>query len=184
MTRSCTPTRPSPAPPARNRSAQNRSARNRSLRDLTKAEVPSSTRYDLQAASRRRLARPAWGLGDPLRPAPHSGLRLHDARMTSPNAASKGYTLLGADRRPHPSATPGMLGGHRRSRIYGRLDCPAALRAIAVGGYLGNRVFFADEPTAVTAGYRPCAVCLPAAYRTWKAGDLAQLPSPDFTRNG
>jgi catechol 2,3-dioxygenase-like lactoylglutathione lyase family enzyme len=29
-------------------------------------------------------------------------------------------------------------------------------------------VFFADEPTAVAAGYRPCAVCLPEAYRTWK----------------
>lgn len=28
------------------------------------------------------------------------------------------------------------LDGHRRSRIYGRLDCPAALRAIARGGYV------------------------------------------------
>jgi methylphosphotriester-DNA--protein-cysteine methyltransferase len=33
-----------------------------------------------------------------------------------------------------------------------------------------ERVFFADEPTAWAAGYRPCAVCLPLAYRTWKAG--------------
>jgi methylphosphotriester-DNA--protein-cysteine methyltransferase len=48
------------------------------------------------------------------------------------------------------------------------LDCPAALRALARGGYRSQRVFFADEQTAVTAGYRPCAVCLPAAYRAWK----------------
>jgi hypothetical protein len=63
------------------------------------------------------------------------------------------YTLLGSDRQPHQSATPGALGGHRPSRVYGRLECPAALRAIARGGYVRNRVFFADEQTAVAAGY-------------------------------
>ena len=70
------------------------------------------------------------------------------------------YTLLGADRRPYRSARPGTLGGHRRTRVYGRLDCPAALRAIARGGYVADRVFFADQATAVRAGFRPCAVCL------------------------
>ena len=78
------------------------------------------------------------------------------------------WTLQGADGRPYPSAVPGTLGGHRRSRIYGRLDCPSALRAIARGGYVAGRVFFADEATAIAAGYRPCAVCLPAAYQAWK----------------
>lgn len=80
------------------------------------------------------------------------------------------YVLVGADGRPHRSAVPGTLGGHRRNHIYGRLDCPSALRAIARGGYVKNRVFFADEATAVAAGYRPCAVCMPEAYRVWKAG--------------
>jgi len=37
---------------------------------------------------------------------------------------------------------------------------PAALRALARGGYLANRVFFLDEATAIAAGYRPCEVCL------------------------
>ena len=55
-----------------------------------------------------------------------------------------------------------------RSRLYGRLDCPAALRAIARGGYVKNRVFFADEKIAVSAGFRPCAVCLPERYAQWK----------------
>jgi methylphosphotriester-DNA--protein-cysteine methyltransferase len=80
------------------------------------------------------------------------------------------YTLTGADGRPYPSGTPGTLGGHRTARLYGRLDCPSALRAIARGGYVGNRVFFAEEATAVAAGYRPCAVCLPDEYQAWKRG--------------
>ncbi|MEW2482443.1 Ada metal-binding domain-containing protein [Mycobacterium sp. NPDC049093] len=80
----------------------------------------------------------------------------------------KRYTLMGADGRPYRSVTPGTLGGHRGGKLYGRLDCPSALRTIAAGGYVRNRVFFADEATAVSAGYRPCAVCLPDDYRMWK----------------
>jgi hypothetical protein len=77
--------------------------------------------------------------------------------------------LFGPDRAAYLSPTPGRYGGHRAGRRYGRLDCPAARRAIAKGGYVADRVFFADEATAVAAGYRPCAVCLPDEYRAWKA---------------
>ena len=35
----------------------------------------------------------------------------------------KVYTLVGSDGRSHDSLTPGRLGGHRRTKIYGRLDC-------------------------------------------------------------
>lgn len=87
--------------------------------------------------------------------------------MTAPAA---GYLPLGADRIAYRSPVPGTLGGHRRSRIYGRLDCAAAARALARGGYAAHRVFFADEATAVRAGYRPCGVCLPDRYRDWKIG--------------
>jgi hypothetical protein len=83
--------------------------------------------------------------------------------------AQKTYTLLGPDGRPYRSATPATLGGHRKARLYGRLDCPSARRAIARGGYVNQRVFFADEATAIAAGYRPCAVCLPIQYAAWKA---------------
>ena len=83
------------------------------------------------------------------------------------------YTLLGQDRQPYQSATSGALGGYRPGRVYGRLDCSAALRAIVRGQYVRNRVFFADEQTAVTAGYRPCAVCLPNEYAQWKAAGLS-----------
>lgn len=88
------------------------------------------------------------------------------------------YTLLGPDRRSYRSAQPGTLGGHRGTRIYGRLDCPSALRAIARGGYVRNRVFFRDEEMAVAAGYRPCAVCCPEQYQAFKASKSA-LSDPD-----
>jgi methylphosphotriester-DNA--protein-cysteine methyltransferase len=90
----------------------------------------------------------------------------------------KRYTLIGATGVPYRSSTRGTLGGHRRSRIYGRLDCPSALRAIAGGGYVAHRVFFADKATATAAGYRPCARCLPDAYRAWRAGASADGAPP------
>jgi metal binding Ada-like protein len=94
----------------------------------------------------------------------------------APAPAPAVYTLLGADRRPYHSPVPGEFGGHRRSRIYGRLDCPSARRAIARGGYVAHRVFFADEPAAIAAGYRPCAVCLPGAYPAWLTSTAPRRP--------
>jgi len=79
------------------------------------------------------------------------------------------WTLIGRDGKPFRSPVPGTLGGHRRQRIYGRLDCPAALQAIDRGGYVAHRVFFLDAEAAHAAGYRPCAVCMRTAYRQWKA---------------
>jgi hypothetical protein len=79
------------------------------------------------------------------------------------------YRLLGP-RGEYESATPGLLGGHRGNRIYGRLDCPAALKWLARGHYVKQRVFFADEETALAAGFRPCGCCLPEKYRVFKAG--------------
>jgi len=81
---------------------------------------------------------------------------------------AKTYTLIGADGKPFQSNTGGTLGGHKRNKLYGKLNCPSALRAIAKGGYIKHRVFFADEQTAVSAGYRPCAICMPQEYAEWK----------------
>ena len=87
-------------------------------------------------------------------------------------ADEKLYRLVGADGVEFMSAVPGTLGGHRRNRIYGRLDCPSALRWLAKGHLVRHRVFFADEDTAIAAGYRPCAVCLPEKYKAWKESRL------------
>ena len=90
-------------------------------------------------------------------------------REVSSTSVARIWKLTGPDGKPFDSPEPGSLGGHRRSRIYGRLDCPAAQRAIAKGGYVTHRVFFLNEEHAKAAGYRPCAVCLPMAYANWKA---------------
>jgi len=81
---------------------------------------------------------------------------------------AKLYTLIGRDGRPYQSPTPGTLGGHRGNKGYGRLNCRSALLWIAKGFYVRQRVFFADELTAIAAGYRPCATCLPERYALWK----------------
>ncbi|MGF6882663.1 hypothetical protein ABIA39_001605 [Nocardia sp. GAS34] len=88
---------------------------------------------------------------------------------TAADAPHPVYMLTGADGRTYRSTEPGTVGGYRRRRLYGRLDCPSAVRAIARGHYIEYRVFFADETTAIAAGYRPCAVCLPEKYIGWKA---------------
>jgi methylphosphotriester-DNA--protein-cysteine methyltransferase len=80
----------------------------------------------------------------------------------------KTFTLLDRDGRAYESPTPGTLGGHRRQKVYGRLDCPTALRYIAKGQYVQHRVFFADEEVAIAAGYRPCGHCLRPKYRQWR----------------
>lgn len=84
------------------------------------------------------------------------------------NKNVKLYKLLGADGKFFLSSQKGNLGGYCKRKIYGRLDCPSALRFIAKGYYAQHRVFFANEATAIEAGYRPCAVCMPFEYKMWK----------------
>lgn len=81
----------------------------------------------------------------------------------------KMYKLLGADGKEYLSETPGTFGGNSKQKIYGRLDCPSALSSIKrfSGVYEKTRVFFADEKTALAAGYRPCGNCLREKYREY-----------------
>nr|WP_035423788.1 hypothetical protein [Bacillus sp. UNC438CL73TsuS30] len=75
---------------------------------------------------------------------------------------------MGTDRKLYQSETPGTYGGHKKTKVYGRMDCLAALRAIAKGGYVKERVFFADEETVNKAGFRPFASCQREKYKIWK----------------
>ena len=78
------------------------------------------------------------------------------------------FKLIDSEGQAYETETPGTLGGHRGNRVYGSLDCEGAKRWIAKGHYVSQRVFFADEETAIAAGYRPCANCMPESYARWK----------------
>ncbi len=90
--------------------------------------------------------------------------------VSNSHLVSKQFTLTGPDCKTYLSDTKGTLGGYKRgsTRIYGQLDCQSALRHIAAGHYFKYRVFFADEVSAKSAGFRPCGKCMPEEYRTWK----------------
>ena len=83
----------------------------------------------------------------------------------------KTYKLMGPDGQFYESTAPGQYGGNSKLKVYGRLDCPSALPTIKrfPGSYEKSRVFFADEATALAAGYRPCGNCLRKKYREYMA---------------
>ena len=88
----------------------------------------------------------------------------------------KKYRLLGADGSTYLSDEPGTLGGNGKAKIYGRLDCPAALRTLNSAGretYVKYRVFFKDEQAAIAAGFHPCGTCMRERYKAWKAAQDA-----------
>lgn len=113
----------------------------------------------------------AWADRDPNNPPvrPTHPVAYSDRGRMFSLMSARAYRLIGPDGSPYFSTTKGALGGHRGTKIYGRLDCESALRAIARGGpYPRYRVFFADEATAASAGYRPCAICMRPEYDAWK----------------
>ncbi len=81
---------------------------------------------------------------------------------------NKTYKLINSSGEEYISNIPGTLGGNKRLKIYGRLDCSSALRWIEKGYYVKDRVFFLNKEDAVSAGYRPCAICMREEYKEWK----------------
>lgn len=81
------------------------------------------------------------------------------------------YKLIDSDGKVYLSETPGTLGGNGKDKIYGQLDCGAALNSMKKhpGVYEKSRVFFADEKTALAAGYRPCGNCMRKQYKEYMA---------------
>jgi len=98
----------------------------------------------------------------------------------------KTYKLRTADGTVVESQTPGLLGGNKGLKIYGRLDCRSANAALPKG-YAKNRVFFADEATAIAAGYRPCGTCMKERYAQWKREGIpgtAEYPWLELPNSG
>ncbi len=99
--------------------------------------------------------------------------------MAEQPSQPKRYKLLGPDRKVYESEAPGTLGGNRSTKIYGRLNCPTALRLLKKSNvYAQFRVFFADEEAAIAAGYRPCCNCMKEQYDQWKKGPVPGLNYP------
>jgi hypothetical protein len=59
------------------------------------------------------------------------------------------------------------LGGNRLLKIFGKLNCKSGKRMKKE-----NRVFFESQSEAASNGYRPCAHCMYADYKKWKADNL------------
>ena len=84
---------------------------------------------------------------------------------------SRLYKLINGRGKEYWSRTPGTFAGHRKLKIYGKLDCPSANRYLSKGQNAEHRVFFEDEEPALSAGYRPCAKCMRKKYLLWKEGN-------------
>lgn len=76
-----------------------------------------------------------------------------------------GTTPFGTSRRLKGLIDNGgiVLGGNKRLKIYGRLNCRA-------GQWMStaNRVFFSSQQEAIGLGYRPCGICMKPEYLQWK----------------
>ncbi|MEL6919217.1 MAG: Ada metal-binding domain-containing protein [Bacteroidota bacterium] len=57
------------------------------------------------------------------------------------------------------------LGGNKKLRIFGTLQCKSGKRM-----QRKNRVFFSSEKEAWDNGYRPCGHCMRRDYQKWKNG--------------
>ncbi len=55
-----------------------------------------------------------------------------------------------------------LLGGNRKLKIYGTLQCKSGKRMKKE-----NRVFFASESEAINHVFRPCGHCMKTAYQQW-----------------
>lgn len=55
------------------------------------------------------------------------------------------------------------LGGNKKLKIFGRLDCASGKRMLK-----DNRVFFTSVQEAKYFGYRPCGHCMKQDYKIWK----------------
>ncbi|HET9057845.1 MAG TPA: Ada metal-binding domain-containing protein [Chitinophagaceae bacterium] len=56
-----------------------------------------------------------------------------------------------------------QLAGNHKLYIYGKLSCKSGKRMNKE-----TRVFFTSEEEAIKNGYRPCGLCMKAAYKKWK----------------
>ena len=77
------------------------------------------------------------------------------------------YQLFGVDVKLYDGIAPRTVGGNKKLKIYGHLDCLSVLYYIEKGQYVKYWAF-KDEETAITAEYRPYIKCMHKEYKRWK----------------
>lgn len=100
---------------------------------------------------------------------------LYNLKQVIRHSQGKKFKLIDINGQEYLSDIPGTLGGNKKLKLYGRLNCPSAIRWIDKGKYISNRVFFENEEVAIAAGYRPCAICMPNEYKEWKKNKIKLL---------
>jgi len=70
--------------------------------------------------------------------------------------AKKKYRVINEQGKEVWTTTPGVFGGYRPRKIYGRLDCKIGMRMKKE-----NRIFFSSRQAALNADYRACKNCKP-----------------------
>ncbi len=63
-----------------------------------------------------------------------------------------------------------IYAGWITGKIFGKLNCASGQHKIK----RENRIFFESHESPTNLGYRPCAKCMPSAYKKWKE---TQTPS-------
>lgn len=62
-----------------------------------------------------------------------------------------------------------QFAGWEKGKIYGHLNCQSGKQKMS----RESRVFFKNEKEALEKGFRPCAFCMPTAYKIWKGAQSA-----------
>lgn len=75
------------------------------------------------------------------------------------------YEISDSDLRSKIKRQDIRLGGNKKLKIYGLLNCKSGKRMKRE-----NRVFFSTEKEAIENGFRPCGHCLKTKYKNWKNG--------------
>ena len=83
-------------------------------------------------------------------------------------STAKKYKLIGPDCQTYLSATPGTFGGHRRQKIYGRLDCSVAHCEPLLGAAMWRTGSFSRMKRLLLPRDIDRARCLPEHYQRWK----------------
>lgn len=94
---------------------------------------------------------------------------MKNINKTNNTKKEKIYKFTDSNGNTYLNNNPGLPDGNKK------LNCPSAKKWIEKSYYVNNKVFFENENIAISAGYRPCAICIPDKYKIWKEKNIKKL---------